>query len=57
MIISWLLGFILIPLVIGIGLYREQKDKEYRQQNNLPPKKYHDITDYDVYTVYTIEHK
>ena len=57
MIIAALVGFIGVPLAFIILLYREQKDKEYRRQNNLPPKKYHDITDYDVYTFYTIVHK
>ena len=38
-------------------LYAEQRDKEYRRQKQLPARKYHDITDYDVTTVYTIRHK
>ena len=57
MIISALIGLIGIPVVFAIGLYREQKDKEYRQQHNLPVRRYHDITDYDVYTMYTIGNK
>ena len=57
MIIMALISFFTLPVLMGIVLYREQKDKEYRQQHNLPAKKYHDITDYDVYTVYTIGHK
>ena len=46
---------VILPAIIGIvtalvmtvfyGL--EARDKEYRRKNNLPPKKYHDITDID----------
>ena len=57
MILAALVGLIGVPLAFILLLYREQKDKEYRRQNHLPPKKYHDITDYDVCTIYTIEHK
>lgn len=50
---------IVVITVIGfiIMLAAEQHDKETRERENLPKKKYHDITDYDVTTVYTIHHK
>lgn len=44
-------------IAIVILLACEQHDKTTRQKNGLPPKKYHDITDYDVTTVYTIHHR
>lgn len=52
-------AIILIVMVVGITvlLYVEQRDKERRKAQGLPQKKYHDITDHDVITVYTIHHK
>lgn len=44
-------------LAFIVLLYVEQRDKERRKAQGLPQKKYHDITDHDVITVYTIEHK
>ncbi len=35
----------------------EQRDKRIREEKGQPAKKYHDITDYDVTTVYSIRHK
>ena len=35
----------------------EQRDKERRRAQGLPPKKYHDITDYDVTIIDTIRYK
>ena len=35
----------------------EDHDKRTRAEQGLPPKKYHDITDHDVTTVYTVRHK
>lgn len=54
--------YILIIIVVTVValtvlLYVEQKDKERRKAEGKPPKRYHDITDHDVYTVYTIEDK
>lgn len=48
-----------VALVVGftVLLYVEQRNKEKRQRLGLPSKKYHDITDMDVTTVYTIKHK
>ena len=53
------IAIIVVLTVIGITvvLYVEQRDKERRKAQGLPQKKYHDITDQDVMTVYTIEHK
>lgn len=52
-------AIILVVMVLGISvvLYAEQRDKERRKAQGLPQKKYHDITDHDVITVYTIHHK
>ena len=35
----------------------EQRDKRIREEKGPPAKKYHDITDSDVTTVYSIRHK
>ena len=43
-----------LAFIILIGV--EQHDKATRQRKNLPAKKYHDITDREVTTVYTIHH-
>ena len=43
-----------IAFIVLIGV--EQRDKAMRQKNGLPTKKYHDITDHEVTTVYTIRH-
>ena len=50
---------IVVAAVIGfiVLLAVEQHDKETRKKNGLPAKKYHDITDYDVTTIYTVHHK
>ena len=58
MMLVIILGAVAILVLIWIViLYAEQRDKEYRQKNNLPAKKYHDITDEDVTTIYTIRDK
>ena len=43
--------------VMAVVLYFEQLDKETRQAQGLPPRKYHDVTDYDITVVDTIHHK
>lgn len=50
---------IYILAIIGfiVMLAVEQHDKEERRRKGLPPKKYHDVNDYDVTTIYTIEHR
>ena len=51
-------GIVIVTVIAFIIiLYREQRDKERRKAQGLPAKKYHDITDCDVTTVYTIRHK
>ncbi len=42
-------GIIDAILVIALiaRLYSEEKDKQTRRANGLPPKRYHDITDLD----------
>ena len=42
-------GIIDAILVIALiaKLYSEEKDKQTRRANGLPPKRYHDITDLD----------
>ena len=42
---------------MAVVLYFEQLDKETRQAQGLPPKKYHDVTDYDITIVDTIRRK
>ena len=37
---------ILVIVMIAV-LHAEDKDKQYRRANGLPPKRYHDVTDYD----------
>ena len=38
---------VIFAVVMIIVLYSEEKDKQYRRANGLPPKRYHDITDLD----------
>lgn len=57
MIIGIIIGGVILPIAFAILLAIEQHDKTQRQLNGLPQKKYHDITDQDVTTVYTIRHK
>ena len=42
-------GIIDAILVIALiaKLYSEEKDKQIRRANGLPPKRYHDVTDLD----------
>ena len=48
---------IIITVIAFIVLLSvEQHDKATRQRKKLPAKKYHDITDREVTTVYTIHH-
>ena len=54
--IGFVIG-IIAAFIIAIGVIAEHFDKIERQRNNLPPKKYHDINDYDVQTVYIHEIK
>ena len=57
MIIGLIIGGIIIPIAFVILCVVELHDKETRRAKGLPPKKYHDINDYDVTVVYTIEEK
>ena len=58
MVIILGLGFaVLFTVFMTVLLAVEQRDKARRQREGLPAKKYHDITDHDVTTVYTIRHK
>jgi len=36
----------IFAVIMIIVLVCEQKDKQHRAQQGLPPRKYHDITDY-----------
>lgn len=56
MIIGLVVGCIILPTFFIVLLAVEQHDKSERQRKGLPARKYHDITDYDVTTVYTIHH-
>lgn len=44
-------------IVMAAVIWVEQRDKEQRKAKGLPAKKYHDINDYDVTTVYSIRRK
>ena len=44
---------VVLTILCFAVLASEAKDKAYRREHNLPPRKYHDITDYDVHEVYT----
>ena len=57
MIAGIIIGGVILPIAFVILLAVEQRDKTTRQNNGLPPKKYHDITDQDVTIVHTIQHK
>ena len=51
-------GIVAVTVIAFIVLLsHEQNDKERRRRQGLPPKKYHDITDYDITTIETIRHK
>ena len=51
-----ILGAVVLPIAFVILLTAEQRDKRRRSAQGLPQKKYHDISDHDVYTVYTVHH-
>lgn len=57
MIIGLIIGGLILPIAFVILLAVEQHDKTQRQANGLPARKYHDITDSDVTSVYTIHRK
>lgn len=51
-------GIVIVTVILFVVILAvEQHDKEKRKKNGLPPKKYHDITDYDITTIETIHHK
>ena len=55
---EWPAGFWIIGVALLVAIYAvEQFDKDRRREEGLPPKKYHDVTDQDVTTVYTIRHQ
>ena len=56
MAIAILIILVLLVVAFIALLTHEQNDKEWRQKNGLPPKKYHDITDMDVTIVHSIHH-
>lgn len=43
------IAIIVVAFVVGVIvlLYSEEKDRQYRRANGLPPKRYHDVTDLD----------
>lgn len=53
--VAIIVALLIVAFIVLIG--SEQRDKRIRREKNLPAKKYHDITDYDVTTVYSIKHK
>ena len=56
-IIGAVIGAVILPVALTIFYALEQHDKTTRERQGLPQKKYHDITDMDVTTVYTINHR
>lgn len=53
-IIGGLIAAVLFVVLMVAILAWEDHDKRTREQQGLPPKKYHDITDHEVTTVYSI---
>ena len=47
---------VVLSAILIARLAWESKDKAYRRENNLPARRYHDITDYDVREVITINY-
>lgn len=45
---------IVIPIIAVIWIGAEMHDKEYRKQEGLPPKRYHDIVDLDITYTYNL---
>lgn len=44
-----------VSVVVLVAFFAwEDHDKRKREEAGLPPKKYHDITDHEVTTVYSI---
>ncbi len=53
-----LIAFLIALPVVLIAIFAfQQRDKDKRQREGLPPKKYNSIVDEDVTTVYTIKHE
>ncbi len=57
MIVGIIIGGVILTVAFVILLAVEQHDKTTRQNNGLPARKYHDITDQDVTIVHTIKQK
>lgn len=56
-LVALIVSLVALPVLLIVILACQQHDKDRRQREGLPPKKYHDIVDEDVTTVYTIHHK
>lgn len=56
-VFAFIIGIALLVAWVALMLWKDIKDQEYRERNDLPPKKYHGISKYDVTTVYTVVHK
>jgi hypothetical protein len=52
--IKLILFIVALPVLLIVIFAIQQRDKDKRQSEGLPPKKYHSIVDEDVTTVYTI---
>lgn len=51
-----ILGIVAVFVVVMAAIVgAEQHDKQRRKATGQPAKRYHDINDYDVTTVYTIK--
>lgn len=56
-IIGMIALLVAVPVILIVVLAAQQHDKDRRQREGRPSKKYHSIVDQDVTTVYTIHHK
>ena len=55
-IIGLAIAILLPAIFLPIHLYCEMRDQEYRREHGLPPVKYHDVSDWDTFTVIQISH-
>lgn len=45
---------IVIPIIVVCVIWGQMKDKAYREEHNLPRRRYHDIVDLDVTYTYNL---
>lgn len=54
MIIGLIFGLFVVPVIMIIKVACEMSDKAYREEHNLPRRRYHDIVDLDVTYTYNL---